>query len=88
MISTATRAPAEHDRLAAGPEERQRPAMGEGQGRAAGAGGDGSSQRRIDEEDVALARRRAVAVDEDRRPAGEASRPARPGSRSSPSSRR
>ena len=47
-----------------------------------------SMHRRVDEQDVALAGRRAIAIDESSRPAGEHPRRARPGSRSSPSSRR
>ena len=62
--------PAEHDRLAAGTQERQRPALGEGERRPARAGG-GIEDRRVDEQDVALAGRRAVAVDEPRRPPGQ-----------------
>ena len=53
--------PPEHDRLAAGPQERQRPALGQGHGRAAGAARR-VEHRRIDEQDVALAGRRPVAV--------------------------
>ena len=62
--------PAEDDRLAAGAQERQRPALGERQRRAARAG-RGVEQRRVHEQDVPLARRRAVAVDEPDRAAGE-----------------
>ena len=62
--------PAEDDRLAARPQERQGPAVGDRQRRAAGAGG-GIEQRRLDEEEMALARRRAVAVDQASRSAGQ-----------------
>ena len=62
--------PPEDDGLAAGPQERQRPALGEREGRAARAGRR-IEQWRIDEEEVPLAGRRAVAVDEPGRPPGE-----------------
>ena len=62
--------PAEDDRLAPGPQEGQGPALGEGHRRAAGAA-LGMEDRRIDEDDVALAGRGAVPVDEPDRPAGE-----------------
>ena len=45
----------EDDGLAAGPQERQGPAVGQGQGRAARAGG-AVEERGIDQQDVALAR--------------------------------
>ncbi len=78
---------AEHDRLAAGAQEGQRPALGERRRRSTGAAlrmEDG----RVDQQDVALAGRRAVAVDQLRRAARSGRWPARPGSRSSPSSTR
>ena len=62
--------PPEHDRLAARPEERQRPALRMGERRAPRARRR-VEQRRIDEQDVLRARRRAVAVDEPWRPTGE-----------------
>jgi hypothetical protein len=62
--------PPEHDRLAAGPQERQGPALGEGLRRRPRAAGR-FHDRRIHEQDVALARRCAVAVDEARGSPGE-----------------
>ena len=61
---------AEDDRLAPGPQERQRPALGERRGRAAGAALR-VEDRRIDEDHVPLAGRRPGPVDEGRRPAGQ-----------------
>ena len=58
------RAP-EHDRLAAGPQERQRPALRERRRRAARATRR-VQQGRIHEQHVPFAGRRAVAVDEHR----------------------
>ncbi len=54
-------APAEDDRLAPGPQERQSPAVRQTEGRAADARG-GVEQGRVDEEQVTLAGRGAVAV--------------------------
>ena len=62
--------PAEDDRLAAGAQERQRPALGEGHRRAARAARR-LEDRRVDEDDVPLAGRGAVAVDEPRRAPGQ-----------------
>jgi hypothetical protein len=66
-------AAAEDDGLTAGPEERHRPAMSQGQVGAAGTRRD-MGEGRFDEQDVPLARRRAVPVDQDRRPTGEGRR--------------
>ena len=60
----------EDDRLAARSQERQRPAVRERVGRATGAGRR-VDDRRIDEQDVALAGRGAGPVDQPRRPPGE-----------------
>ena len=62
--------PPEHDRLAAGPEEGQRPRWASVSGRAPRAGGR-VEQRRIHEQDVPLAGGRAVAIDQARRAAGQ-----------------
>ena len=79
--------PAEDDRLAAGPEEGQGPAVGGGERGATGAGRR-IEERRLDQQDVALA---ATARRSGRR-GGPAARsgwpPARPGCRSWPSSTR
>src|SRR2546422_783190 len=56
----------EHDGLATGAEEWQRPAVGD-RHRGPACAGSAVGQRRLDEEDVALPARRTVAVDEDRR---------------------
>ena len=61
---------AEHDGLATGPQERQRPAVGDRLGGAASPG-RAVEEGRLDEQDVALTRWRSVAIDEDRRPAGQ-----------------
>ena len=60
-------APSEHDRLATRSKERQRPPMGDRHRRASGARRP-IGERRFDEQDVALATRRAVLVDQYRRP--------------------
>ena len=62
--------PPEDDRLAPGAQERQRPALGERRGRAAGAALR-MEDRRVDQDDVALAGRCAVPVDEAGRPGGQ-----------------
>ena len=62
--------PAEDDRLAAGPQEGQGPAIGQGQRRAAGAGGR-IEQRRLHEEEVALARWGTVPIDQAGRSPGQ-----------------
>ena len=62
--------PPEHDRLAPGAQERQRPALGERERRAARPG-RAVDDRRIDQQQVLLARRRAVAVDGPDRAADE-----------------
>ena len=80
------RLPEDHG-LAPGAQERQRPALGERQGGAARPGG-GVHHRRVHEQQVLLAGRRPVAVDQLDRPPGERLRPAPPGSRSWPSSTR
>ncbi len=61
---------AEDDGLAPGPQERQRPALGEGQRGAPGAALR-VEDRRVDEDDVALAGRSAVPVHQPYRPADE-----------------
>ena len=62
--------PPEHDRLAPGTQEGERPALGEGDGRPARAAG-GLHDRRIDQDDVALAGRCPVPVDEPCRSPGQ-----------------
>ena len=79
--------PPEHDRLAAGPQERQGPALGQGQRRAARPG-RAVEDRRVDQQQVLLARRGAVAIDRPDRAGRRAARRARTGCRSSRSSTR
>jgi len=61
---------AEHDRLPAGAQERQGPALGEGRRRAAGPARR-LDDRRVDEQDVPLAGWRPGPVDDTGRPAGQ-----------------
>ena len=60
----------EDDRLPPRPKERQRPTLGQRQRRAPGSG-RAVEDRRIDQQQVLLAGRRAVAVDRPYRPAGQ-----------------
>ena len=62
--------PPEHDRLATGPEEGQRPALGQGDRRSAGAAGR-FHDRWVDQQHVPLAGRGAVPIDEPGRATGQ-----------------